>query len=105
MGCHIAHDHDHHVAVLYSSTSDWAFGPVFTDSPYHDAYDRAEAFMRWLDAIDWATWKTFEHELIQTGRRDPRDLTDAGLAAAYAAWLLQESDQWLREDAALFSEE
>ena len=33
---------DSNYAVLYCSTSDWAFGPLFED------YEDAEAFLKWL---------------------------------------------------------
>jgi len=102
MGCHIAHDRSNHVAVLYCSTADWAFGPVFTDSDDYDADERAEAFLRWLRETD--AWHTFEREPIRTGRRDPRELTERGLETAYAAWRAQETDQWAREERALFTE-
>jgi hypothetical protein len=67
-------------AVLYCSTSDWAFGPVFQESNdgEHDATERAEAFCRWLV-------------------RDPRPLTDVELAAAYTDWQAQEAAQWAAE--------
>jgi len=103
MGCHIAHDRDHHVAILYCSTADWAFGPVFMDSDHHDADERAEAFLRWLRETD--AWAQFEKEPLQSGRRDPRELTERGLEVAYAFWLAQEREQWAREDRALFTEE
>jgi hypothetical protein len=65
-------------AVLYSSTTDWAFGPVFYEEGEHDAEERAQAFLRWLV-------------------RDPRPLTDAELATAYTDWRKQEADQWAAE--------
>lgn len=102
MGCHIVYDQNQNLAVLYCSTSEWAFGPVFSDEGDHDANDRAEAFCRWLGETD--TWAGYEKEPIQTSRRDPRELTDIGLQAAYHDWLLQEADQWVREDTPLFTE-
>lgn len=68
-------------AVLYCSTSDWAFGPAFYDDDDHDADERAEAFCRWL------------------GTRDPRGLTDAELERAYSDWRAQEPAQWAAEAA------
>ena len=47
-----SHDRQHNVAILYCSTSDWAFGPVFSDQDDHDANARAEAFLRWLKDTD-----------------------------------------------------
>lgn len=66
-------------ACFYCSTSDWAFGPVFSDENGHDADERAEAFARWLVI-------------------DPRTLTDGELASRYTAWLAQEAEQWRREE-------
>jgi hypothetical protein len=103
MGCRIAHDRSQNLAVFYCSTADWAFGPVFTDDGDHDADERAEAFVRWLRETD--AWSTFEKEPMQGGRRDPRDLTERGLEAAYTAWRAQETDQWQREERAAFTED
>jgi hypothetical protein len=103
MGVHIAHDRDKDVAILYCSTTDWAFGPVFIDDNGHDADERVEAFLRWLDTTDH--WSAYEKEPLQTGRRDPRQLTDKGLSAAYLDWRAQEADQWAREHAAAMVEE
>ena len=105
MGCHILADHYRKQAVLYCSTTDWAFGPVFSEdeSHDHDAEERAEAFLRWLATTD--AWSAFEKEPLDTGRRDPRILTERGLQAAYQAWRAQEADQWAREEAAAFAEE
>jgi|SRR5215510_11465502 len=109
MGCHIAHDRDNDVAILYCSTTDWAFGPVFTagdDSAghHHDADERAEAFLRWL-ASDDAPFFTYEREALTSGRRDARQLTDRGLQKAYSDWQAQEAEQWAREEAAQFAED
>jgi hypothetical protein len=102
MSVQIIHDKSKQIAAFYCSTSDVAFGPVFIDTDDHDGEERAEAFLRWLSTTD--TWHRYEKEL-QTGRRDPRLLTEQSLSAAYSDWLTQESDQWAREDAALFAEE
>jgi hypothetical protein len=67
-------------AVLYCSTSDWAFGPVFSDDDHHDADERAEAFCRWLN-------------------RDARTLEESELQSAYSRWLAQEPMQWELEEA------
>jgi hypothetical protein len=103
MACHIAHDRQANLALLYCSTTDWAFGPVFLDTDDHDAAERAEAFLRWLQETD--AWPRFEKEPLQTGGRDPRLLTESGLQAAYTAWRAQEADQWARQERALFAEE
>jgi hypothetical protein len=102
MAVHILHDDNQ--AVFYCSTSGWAFGPVFVSQGIHDADERAEAFLRWLEDTD--AWVSFAKEPLWDGRRrDPRVLTDRGLSDAYGAWLAQEADQWAREDAAQFAEE
>jgi hypothetical protein len=108
MGCHIAHDREHNVAILYCSTTDWAFGPVFSDGDdaaghFHDAEERAEAFVRWL-ATD-APFYTYEREPLTSGKRDARELTNAGLAKAYSDWQAQEAEQFAREDAAAFADD
>ena len=87
MGVHILSDERREYssvghAVLFCSTTDWAFGPVFTSDDDHDATERAEAFCRWL------------------GTRDPRSFTDAELEAKYADWRTQEAAQWHAEAAA-----
>lgn len=97
MGIHIAYDSRHDIALLYCSTSDWAFGPTFGNSDDHDADERAESFLRWLETCD--EWPTFD-KVGLGGRRDARELSDSGLQSAYGAWLVQEEDQWKREDAA-----
>ena len=96
MGVRILHDADDNSAVLYCSTTEWAFGPLFHAGELHDEVERAEAFLRWLATT--ITWSNYGGTLF-SGRRDARQLSDAGLAAAYADWLDQESDQWRREDA------
>lgn len=58
-------------AVLYCSTTDWAFGPVFYDYGDHDAYERAEAFLKWLP-------------------KDARTYTDSELESKYTDWCAQE---------------
>lgn len=35
-------------AALYCSTSEWAFGPVFSEDGKRDAQQVAERFLRWL---------------------------------------------------------
>ena len=65
-------------AALYCSTSDVAFGPVFTEGYDRDADERAEAFLRWLQT-------------------DPRRLTDSELQTKYSEWLVQETAQYAAE--------
>lgn len=83
MGVRILTDRqsDYPQAVLYCSTSDWAFGPVFNGNGEHDADERAEAFIRWLP-------------------QDARRLTESELQTAYGQWLAQEQTQWDNEAAA-----
>jgi hypothetical protein len=48
MGVRILYDSKHGLAALYCSTSDWAFGPVFSDDDEASASDQAEVFSDWL---------------------------------------------------------
>jgi hypothetical protein len=73
------------VAVLYSSSTDWAFGPVFYSTPGHDADERAEAFLDWL-------------------RIDPRSLEDAALERKYHEWITAEPAYWAEKAAAAAKE-
>jgi len=80
MGCRILHDREQDLAVLYCSTSDVAFGPVFTDGDNGQAADeRAEAFLRWLQI-------------------DPRRCDESELQAFYSKWFAQEEAQYKREN-------
>jgi hypothetical protein len=90
MGVRILYDAHREQAVLYCSTTDWAFGPVFyrTDNIEYDAHDRAQAFLNWLDTT--ADYAKYEKTQIGT-RRDARLLTDAGMQAAYSDFLAQEA--------------
>jgi hypothetical protein len=45
MGLRILYDPADDMAVMYCSTSDWAFGPVLYGP---DANDRCQAFIDWL---------------------------------------------------------
>lgn len=42
MGCRIMEDRESFQAVLYCSTTMWAFGPIFR------TYEHAEDFLKWL---------------------------------------------------------
>ncbi len=97
MGCLILSDRDSQQAALYCSTTEWAFGPIFGDDREHDASERAEAFLRWLTVTP--LWPQFEQvaTFLDRGKHDARELSDAGLARAYAEWLAQEPAQWLAE--------
>ncbi len=59
MGCRILEGENQEGAVLYCSTTGWAFGPLF-----EDRLD-AESFLDWLSARE---------------TRDPRNLKDSELA-------------------------
>jgi len=63
-------------AVIYCSTSAWAFGPIFHDSDDGEvaAADRALAFLRWLP-------------------RDARLYKDNELERKYCEWLAVERVQ------------
>ena len=85
---------DDNQAVLYCSTSDWAFGPVFGADDDHDADERAEAFLRWFQITP--DYSRFEKTQIGE-HRDVRCLTESGLQHAFSTWLAQESAQYRRE--------
>ena len=78
MGVRVLYGNQH--AALYCSTSEWAFGPVFYDTPTYDAEARAMSFLRWL------------------GARDARQFTDKALNDLYSQWLAQEDEQWEKEE-------
>ena len=104
MGCRIMYDREQSQAALYCSTTDWAFGPVFTDGDkslgYRDAEERAMAFLRWLNTYTPPTWDVHNVRNRFPGwRHDPRELTDSGLEAAHGLWLAQEAEQYAREEA------
>lgn len=67
-------------AVLYSSNSDWAFGPVFYDEENHDAVDRAQLFLDWLRPLD------------------AYGFTDDELERKYQEWRAQEKEQWAAKE-------
>lgn len=93
MGVRILSDRAGTTAALYCSTSDWAFGPVFSQSDTSTADERAKAFLRWLST------NKHHYEMHSIAScRDARSLTDAGLERAYSAWLAQETAQFERED-------
>jgi hypothetical protein len=79
MGVRVLHDVNHDMACMYSSSTDWAFGPIFYDENGHDAEERIEAFCRWLV-------------------RDPRELSELELSGKYLEWRAQEEEQWKREE-------
>jgi len=81
MGVRILHDEYDDVAIMYSSSTDWAFGPVFMkDDADHTASERAQAFSDWL------------------GKRDPRQFEDHQLETLYTEWKQQEAAQWKEKE-------
>lgn len=59
-------------AVLYCSTSDWAFGPIFYEDEDITAEERAEKFLEWLP-------------------QDARLYDDHDLQFKYTEWLAEEA--------------
>lgn len=95
MGTRILFDGDN--AVLYCSTSDWAFGPVFSKNDDQDALERAENFLKWVqDRLGIYDWEKLPPMFTQTVRLDVRVLTPQGLQKAYSEW--QTSDHHLGGD-------
>ena len=101
MGVRILYDPKQGEACLFCSTSGWAFGPTFSDGAReqenHDGRERAEAFLRWCDTTE--TWGGYQRASWRRGstHRDPRELTDPGMEAAFTDWLAQEAEQYRRE--------
>ena len=88
MAARIISDGDN--AVLYCSSSMWAFGPVFDKGDDdEDPTDRALRFMQWLKE----NGGRFERHpaMIVGHRNDPREFTDGGLISAHSAWLSEKS--------------
>ncbi len=79
MGVRILYDSAADQACLMCSTTDVAFGPVFSDGDEWQADERAEAFCRWL-------------------KHDARMLRESELQTAYSSWLAQEAAQYQREN-------
>lgn len=61
MGVRILSDGDN--AVLYCSTSDWSFGPVFGPDDDRDAAERALAFLKWMEGKGLSVRSLSEHDL------------------------------------------
>jgi hypothetical protein len=89
MGVHIVHDEERGLAALFCSTSDFAFGPVFSAKDGRSAEERAENFQRWL--LHRSTWPCRVAGIF--GRFDARTLDDQQLMHAYSEWLAQEDEQ------------
>jgi hypothetical protein len=87
MGVRILSDRETGVACLYCSTTQWAFGPLF------ESREDAEEFLAWVrsrSAGEWAKYDKFKVD--DTGRCDPRMLTDSGLKHAVSDWLASRRD-------------
>ena len=78
---------DGSLAAMYCSTTDTAFGPVFYEEDGHDAEDRIEAFIDWLNPID------------------ARHYTEAELRAKYNDFRAQENEYWKAKEKELEDEE
>jgi hypothetical protein len=102
MSVHILHDEIANSAVLYCSTSLWAFGPVFSADETHDALDRAHEFLVWIDTL--APYWSYEKTQIGQ-RRDVRCLTEEGMQRAYSDWLAAEPEYWTSKETAAAAEE
>jgi hypothetical protein len=72
---------DDETAVMYCSTTDWAFGPVFTEKGVFSAPERIEAFLRYLGKS-----------------RDPRSMSDSELESEYSKWQVQEKTEVEEEE-------
>lgn len=99
MGVRILHDEKNAMAALFCSTSDFAFGPVFHESEGRPAYERAEAFIKYVNAYpeNNPTSGLF-------GKFDIRHLSDEQLERKYSEWLAQENQQFAAEDQAAMDE-
>lgn len=78
MGVRVLHDVEDDQACLYCSTTDWAFGPVFSgDTPTRkDAQECALAFLAWLDhhkSKDARRYTDQELELVVSEWRGAED--------------------------------
>ena len=72
MGVRVITDTSEGMAVLYCSTSMWAFGPVFHDDGHTDPGTAALCFLHWWD---------------DQGFMDPRTVEDHDLEQRQLLWL------------------
>ena len=79
MGVRVISAHMGAVAVMYCSTTEWAFGPVFGDTDEHSAEERIEMFLEWLAV-------------------DPRALPESVLERKYSEWREVEAVLWARKE-------
>jgi hypothetical protein len=87
MGVHTLRGDDQ--ACMFCSTTDWAFGPVFSDDGNHSAEERIESFLRWFRTNGSIPPLYYD---------DPRQLTDSELESKYSDWRAQEEAQWQAEE-------
>ena len=85
MGVHILVENHGERAVLYCSTTNWAFGPVF-ESRAH-----AEAFLTWLQECP-------QPHTFSIGKADPRLFLDHELEKAYSIWLSVTTEKHIDAD-------
>ncbi len=67
------------LAVMYCSTTDWAFGPVFYSDDEHSAEERALMFLEYLP-------------------QDARQYSEYELERMYHEWLNQEKTKWEKKE-------
>jgi hypothetical protein len=99
MGVRVLHDEENAMAAIFCSTSDFAFGPVLHAKDGRPADERAEAFIRYVNAHPESnpTSGLF-------GKFDIRHLSDEQLENKYHQWLAQENTQFAEEDQAAMDE-
>jgi hypothetical protein len=87
MAVNVLYDLKEDMAVLYCSTTDWAFGPVFYGN---DADEKALAFRTWFDdgsALKHAhTIGIKPYGLLGADGDDPRDYSEHDLGRLYTDW-------------------
>jgi len=89
MSVAIIEDKDQENAVLYCNTTDWAFGPVFSEG---DAYED------WPDSWKLKTaGEVAEAFLKWNGQRDVRTMTDSELALKVSAFIAGVSHEFVTE--------
>jgi len=83
MGCRILKGEEGR-AVLYCSTTDWAFGPVFW------SYEQAERFLAWLRETP-----NEEKTLMGLSKSDPRSYEESALERLYSRFCREDHDETL----------
>ena len=82
MAVQIIHDHQQQIAAMYCTTTDHAFGPVFTGP---GCEEDADDFLNWL-ARNPDLSLTLPFAMHSSKGEDPRDYTDTGLERMYHRW-------------------